>query len=412
MARARRAGNRRIDIRDRRLDGERMTLSAGTANRKEAEAREHSIRRLLDLGELDIVRRLRARELHIADVHAAVKSGDLDRLRRRNAEPLTLGAVLDRAMKTIEATTEPGTQKEYRTVARQLTATFGRDRDITTITKDDAEDWLHAPKKPLRKGAPWRPWSPGRQGLVRVLAGRIWQSAIDREAEQAEIARAQPRIRRNPWKLAEVKGTRVKRAAFLQPAEWRALAAKADERYPERLAFLALGCLAGLRMMEAANLRIGVDVDLERAVLHVQPREGAYAWKPKSDRSVRSVPIGAELLRILRRHVADGFAGDVYLLRLPDRDRPISPPTLQGWTRDAFEAAGIRYGREGDGLTYHSLRHTFASWLVQQDVQLLKVAHLLGDTVKMVEEVYGHLLPTDYEKAIAILDGVVTAEGA
>lgn len=396
------SGHYQIEIRDRRLRGGRLSISARTSHRPTARRREAAIRTLLDRGELELVERLRAREIHIAEVQRAVDEGDLDQLRRPASDPLTLGAVLDRVMTTVEGTLEEGSAKEYRTLQRLLLQWLDADFDISRLTRTEVEDWLHAPKKTNRD----KPWSAGRQILIRALAGRVWRDAIEREREAAELAGVKPRITRNPWTAAETRGIRKRRTAFLQPEEWRRLISKV-EGYPHA-AFLALGCLAGLRVMEAAHLRVGIDLDLDAGLIRVQPREGEHAWRPKTDRSIRDVPIGAELRRILEEHIAAGYAGDVYLIRLPGRDRPISPPTLQDWTRWAFEGARIKYGREGDGLTYHSLRHTFASWLVQADVSVMKVAHLLGDTVDMVVSVYGHLMPQDYARAIATLDAVAT----
>lgn len=42
----------------------------------------------------------------------------------------------------------------------------------------------------------------------------------------------------------------------------------------------------------------------------------------------------------------------------------------------------------------HIARHTFASWLLQAGVSIYIVAKLLGDTVKMVETTYAHVLPS------------------
>ena len=64
----------------------------------------------------------------------------------------------------------------------------------------------------------------------------------------------------------------------------------------------------------------------------------------------------------------------------------------------------LLYGRDrGDGATFHTLRHTFASWLVQKDVQLMKVAKLMGDNTEVVEKTYAHLMPKDLRRAVNLL---------
>jgi integrase len=115
--------------------------------------------------------------------------------------------------------------------------------------------------------------------------------------------------------------------------------------------------------------------------------------------------MSAELRRILEAHVAAGFAGETYFLRLSrGGNQPIARSTVDTWVEQDFKAARLPLGRGAGGLTFHSLRHTFASWLVQRDVQIMKVARLLGDTAKMVEDVYGHLLPGDLERVVDLLD--------
>ncbi len=60
--------------------------------------------------------------------------------------------------------------------------------------------------------------------------------------------------------------------------------------------------------------------------------------------------------------------------------------------------AGVSIHAPARGAT--TLRHTFASWLAQKDIQLLKIAKLMGDTVAIVESTYAHLLPTDLRGAV------------
>lgn len=388
----------RIEIRDRRLRGGRMSISAATDSRVVKRKREAAIRALLDRGDIETIDRLRRKQLHISAIERAVREGDLGALRPQLNGSLALGAVFDRVLKIVDATRAADTSRQYKLVAKWLTEVFGADRDMATITKDDAREFLHGSR---RNG---KPWAPSTQQTFVAYAGRFWREAIEYEADESERLNVRPRLIRNPWREVERAQVRQTRVVFLQPAEWRRLAKKVSGR-PEAAA-MALGCLAGLRLSETIYLRTDVDVDLEQRRLLVQSRGGAYPWKPKTWRGERTLRIGDELSDILAAHIDSGFAGQRYLVRVVGRDRPISRKALEQWTERAFGAAGIKYGRDGDGLTYHSLRHTFASWLVQRDVQLKKIAELLGDTAAVVEKTYAHLLPKDLDSAVDLVDDI------
>ena len=57
--------------------------------------------------------------------------------------------------------------------------------------------------------------------------------------------------------------------------------------------------------------------------------------------------------------------------------------------------------RLDDDVTFHILRHTYASMLVKAGVHLLIVAHSLGHAdTRMVEKHYGHLAPSHVAQAI------------
>jgi integrase len=62
------------------------------------------------------------------------------------------------------------------------------------------------------------------------------------------------------------------------------------------------------------------------------------------------------------------------------------------------------------GRLRHVARHTVASWLLQgwpeegiPAMPIFDVAKYLGDTVKMVESTYGHLLPKHLARCAAAL---------
>src|SRR5690606_35656828 len=149
----------------------------------------------------------------------------------------------------------------------------------------------------------------------------LWRYAIEREQEEAERQGARPTLRRNPWKTARVREAHPPRPAVLTPGELHDLLHHPDVRGTPAETAIALGTLAGLRLQEAIHLRPGIDVILDgpRPMLRIQAREGDYPWRPKTRRSERDVRISATLVDILRRHIAAGYAGTRYLLRVPGR---------------------------------------------------------------------------------------------
>jgi integrase len=348
----------------------------------------------------------------------AVADGDLDGLREvSGVGPAMIGQAVDRLIALTRATRERGTLEVYVSVLRNLESHFGVSREkggailndapLSSVMMDDIQRWLYGPKE--TNGG--NPWSPRRQDVARSLAGKLFRIEIVRSQERAEMTGGRQEIRRNPVEAVGRPRIRQTRVAFLSPVEWRRLIEAAEDR--PVAAALGLWCLAGLRLMEAAHIRTDIDIALTGNMPHIeiQPRDGEYPWKAKTDRSNRRIPLikGSELHRILERHVDLGYAGDRYFIRPANADRPYGPIGLRKIARKAFEAAGIKWGGQGDALTVHSLRHTFVSWLVQQDVQAMKIAKLIGDRPEQVYQTYGHLLPEDLNAVVSIIDRV--AEG-
>ena len=399
----------RIDIRDKRLRGGRLTLDAKTASKVERNRAEVALRDLIDQSETDLIEGLRGRQLEISEVVAAHRMKGVEqeralmalRARVTGEHGPTLREGIDRVMEVVRATKAPKTVKLYEIVAEQMVAHFTPDRLMADILTADATAYLTGPKSTIDG----RAWGPGRQNTARMFGSLVWQRVIDDEDERSERQGRAPSLTRNIWRLAESAVIRNTRVEFLRPEEWGELRKKVDGLPVASM--LALGCRAGLRASEAAYLRTGLDVDLDRRLIHVRPRTGTWPWRPKSVNSERTVPMPDDLHAILTEHDRSKFTGRTFFLSAPLADRPISYTWIINQTRDAFTAAGIQYGRKKDALTFHSLRHTYASWLTQAGMHPKKVARLIGDTPEMVLKIYGHLAEDDHDEAVTLLNEAV-----
>jgi integrase len=240
--------------------------------------------------------------------------------------------------------------------------------------------------------------------MMRV--GALWTWARKREERLAREERRDPRAIYSPVDPDALYRKTTRRDRFLTADEGSRLLAET----PAGLrAYMALGLLAGLRRDEAAFLR-RMDVDLEAGIITIAAKDlpDGEAWTPKTKRAARVVPIVPDLSRVLAWHLASEHAGDWWLTPRPhDPAWPWHPRTLQTWVSEIVQRAGLVTGRKDPrGVTYHTLRHTFATHLVSSGVDLYTVAQLLGDTLAVVEETYAHLLPEARAAAVAKLAGV------
>ena len=118
----------------------------------------------------------------------------------------------------------------------------------------------------------------------------------------------------------------------------------------------------GLRVSEVVNLKIG-DIDSRRMVIHVHHGKGA------KDRIVMLSP---QLLEILRAYWRRARPFD-WLFPGRDRIRPIGAGSLHGVCKVATEVSGL-----AKKVTPHTLRHSFATHLLESGVDIRIIQVLLG----------------------------------
>ena len=119
---------------------------------------------------------------------------------------------------------------------------------------------------------------------------------------------------------------------------------------------------AGLRVSEAVVLTAR-DINSKQLVIEVRQGKG---------RRDRYVMLSEQLLKILRDYyrVARPFN---YLFPGPDPKQPITTRSVQRAFREAADAVGL-----DSTISVHTLRHSFATHLLEQGVELRVIQDLLG----------------------------------
>jgi site-specific recombinase XerD len=121
---------------------------------------------------------------------------------------------------------------------------------------------------------------------------------------------------------------------------------------------------AGLRVSEAVSLKVS-DIDSKRMLIRVEQGKG------KKDRYAM---LSERLLHVLRRYWVAARPTD-YLFPSWRAGQHLSPGPLQQACRDAANLSGLR-----KKVTTHTLRHSFATHLLEGGTDLRVIQVLLGHT--------------------------------
>ena len=183
----------------------------------------------------------------------------------------------------------------------------------------------------------------------------------------------------NPAQGAKLPKLPEGRTRYLSPSELKAALNSAPDwmRAP-----IALATFTAMRRGELLGLRWR-DVDLEnrRAYLH-ETKNG----------ELRVVPMNDLAMQVLES-LPEGAPGDPVL-------PGVNPQKLSVYTERLFRHLKIT------GASFHSLRHTAASWLVMEGVDLYTVGQLLGHKTARMTQRYAHLSPKYMAGAVGKLDSV------
>lgn len=148
---------------------------------------------------------------------------------------------------------------------------------------------------------------------------------------------------------------------------------------------------AGLRRSELINLK-PKDIDSERMRVHIRQGKG------KKDRYTLLSPACLELLRSYYKV----YRPKTYLFEPQGvKNTKISDRTIEHIVKKAAKKANIT-----KNVSPHTLRHSFATHLLEQGVNIKLIQQFLGHTSLRTTSIYLHLTNTDLTKVQSPLDSM------
>jgi integrase len=244
------------------------------------------------------------------------------------------------------------------------------------------EEYTPPPARKLSPQTVVHQFSFLRRAVNRAMAAGDWSGVNPFSSRQS-----------GPWQMPRVDNKRLR---FFTPGEATMLLDKlaTSSRQLHDIALLSLK--TGMRATEIFKLR-AQDVDAHAGILHVTAKGGR----------IESVQVPKDVINMLHEYRRIG--GD-YIFQergTGDAIKRIS---------DAFNRAVAELGldtSEGNSrfaVTFHTLRHTFASWLAQSGkVSLLELKALMRHETLAMTQRYAHLIPGQERKRLAIIDTLLNA---
>jgi len=249
-------------------------------------------------------------------------------------------------------------------------------------------------------------WTGWRLGAITRIEVQGWVKRMQTAGEGAHAIRRsytllatmmtaavdEGLIAESPCRRIDLPATPPKLPAWFTREQIDAIAEALPERHAAAVQVMAW---CGLRWGECAGLRIGRVNWLRRRLVvdGVNDQLGRFKEYPKSSKSRREVPVPPHVLELLAPIVAG--RGPEELMFLTERGG--RPWSAANWRVRFYEGVEDARAARPDlaipKYSPHALRHTAASWLVQDGVPLYDVQRLLGHESFAVTARYAHLAP-------------------
>jgi site-specific recombinase XerD len=154
---------------------------------------------------------------------------------------------------------------------------------------------------------------------------------------------------------------------------------------------LSLAYGSGLRVSEACSLQVG-DVDTKRMMLHIRCGKG---------QKDRLVPLPTTMVPLLRAWWLI-FRPKQWLFPGEDPSEHVHPRTIQRAVTAAVAATGI-----AKNATPHTLRHSFATHMLEMGTDIRTVQAILGHQRLDTTQIYNHVVRIETKTMTSPMDVVL-----
>jgi integrase len=275
------------------------------------------------------------------------------------------------------------TQHGYQVMLRNHVLPYFGDGRLCDIAKQDVQQFV---TEKFRQKLAWQ--------TVRnawIVLSTVLDSAVEYEYLTVNSARGVKFPQQAPRPEPKV----------LTASDLKRLLAQLEEPYRT---MVALSALTGVRIGELLALRWRA-VDLRAGTLRIA--ESVFLGEfqlPKSEKSVRTIPIGPVAREIVEehyRHSARRSPEDLVFPRAGDKPYRVSN-LLEQVLQPAAIAAGLGH------VTWHQLRHVHATVLHDLGVPVKIAQKQLGHaTVETTLNIYTHAIPETHRRAVEDLERVL-----
>lgn len=181
---------------------------------------------------------------------------------------------------------------------------------------------------------------------------------------------------------------------------------------------ILLAVTTGLRRGEVLGLR-WTDINFEKELLNVSQavsftKEGIFYDTPKTERSTRTIPLASIALNALKAYRSEQAKLYLKLGRSLNNEDPIlsgiggfqNPGQLTTNYRSFIKRNKFKH------VTFHDLRHTHATLLLEENTHPKIVSDRLGhSTITLTMDTYSHVMPNIQREASDAINNVFIKDG-